>query len=216
MKISNKGVDLIKQFEGCRLSAYHDSVGIPTIGYGHTKNVKMGQTITQAQAIEFLLQDLATYERAVNVYTPLYNWTQNEFDALVSFTFNCGAGNFKKLIANGSRSKAEISNAFLSFNKARINGVLTVLAGLTRRRKAEKELFDSGAINILVIKLGARGEAVKDAQRLLNAKGYDCGAVDGIFGKKTDAAVRLFQNANGLIVDGIIGEKTWKALKSNK
>lgn len=212
MKISNKGVDLIKQFEGCRLSAYHDSVGIPTIGYGHTKNVKMGQTITQAQAIEFLLQDLATYERAVNIYTPLYNWTQNEFDALVSFTFNCGAGNFKKLIANGSRSKAEISNAFLLYNKA--GG--KVLAGLTRRRKAEKELFDSGAINISVIKLGARGEAVKDAQRLLNAKGYDCGSVDGIFGKKTDAAVRLFQNANGLIIDGIIGAKTWEKLKSSK
>ena len=136
MKISQTGLNLIKQFEGCHLTAYKDPVGIPTIGYGHTKGVKLGQKITQAQADEYLKQDVASSEKAVNKYK--YNYNQNQFDALVSFTYNCGAGNLKKITANGTRTLAQISARLPNYNKA--GG--KVLAGLTRRRLAEKVLFD--------------------------------------------------------------------------
>jgi len=137
MKISETGLNLIKQFEGCHLTAYKDPVGIPTIGYGHTKGVKLGQKITQAQADEYLRQDVASAESAVSKYK--YNYNQNQFDALVSFTYNCGAGNLKKITDNGMRTLAQISARLPNYNKA--SG--KVLAGLTRRRAAEKKLFDT-------------------------------------------------------------------------
>ena len=137
MKISETGLNLIKQFEGCHLTAYKDPVGIPTIGYGHTRGVKLGQKITQAQADEYLRQDVASAESAVSKYK--YNYNQNQFDALVSFTYNCGAGNLKKITDNGMRTLAQISARLPNYNKA--SG--KVLAGLTRRRAAEKKLFDT-------------------------------------------------------------------------
>ena len=137
MKISETGLNLIKQFEDCRLTAYKDSVGIPTIGYGHTKGVKLGQKITQAQANEYLRQDVASAEKAVSKYK--YSYNQNQFDALVSFTFNCGAGNLKKITNSGTRTLAQISARLPNYNKA--GG--KVLTGLVRRRAAEKKLFDT-------------------------------------------------------------------------
>lgn len=137
LSISNNGLALIKKFEGCRLTAYKDSIGVPTIGFGHTHEVKMGQTITQAQADAFLKSDCASAEKAVNSYSE-YNWNQNQFDALVSFTFNCGSGNLKTLLNNGQRTIAEISSKITAYNKA--GG--KVLQGLVNRRAAEKELFD--------------------------------------------------------------------------
>ena len=137
MEISQTGLNLIKQFEGCHLTAYKDPVGIPTIGYGHTKGVKLGQKITQAQADAYLKQDVATAEKAVSKYK--YNYNQNQFDALVSFTYNCGVGNLKKITDNGNRTLAQISARIPNYNKA--SG--KVLAGLTRRRAAEKKLFDT-------------------------------------------------------------------------
>lgn len=138
MVTSNNGINLIKKFEGCRLTAYQDSVGVWTIGYGHTKGVKKGQTITEAQATTFLKSDLSTAEKYVMRHNATYNFNQNQFDALVSFTFNCGGGNLSKLTNNDKRTIAEISEKILSYNK----GGGKVLNGLTRRRKAEKELFD--------------------------------------------------------------------------
>lgn len=138
MTISDNGLALIKRFEGCRLTSYQDSVGVWTIGYGHTSGVSKGQTITQAQADACLRSDCAGAERAVNGYSGLYRWNQNQFDALVSFTFNCGSGNLKKLLNNGQRTIAEISAKITAYNKA--GG--KVLQGLVNRRAAEKELFD--------------------------------------------------------------------------
>ena len=83
---SQAGIDLIKSFESCRLTAYQDSVGVWTIGYGHTNGVYKGMTITQAQADAFLREDLKTAENTVNSKVT-YPITQNMFDALVSFTF---------------------------------------------------------------------------------------------------------------------------------
>ena len=139
MKTSSKGVSLIKSFEGCRLKAYKCPAGVWTIGYGHTSGVKSGDTITQEQADDYLRNDLEKYEKAVLNYDSIYHFNQNQFDALVSFTYNCGVGNLKNLTQSGKRTLAQISTKLPLYNKA--GGV--VLRGLQRRRAAEKELFDT-------------------------------------------------------------------------
>ena len=128
MKTSKRGMKLIKQFEGCRLTAYKCPAGVWTIGYGHTVGVKKNMKITQAQAESYLKQDLKIYEKHVMKFYKRYKWNQNQFDALVSFAYNIGS------IYN----LTEISRKILAYNKA--NG--KALEGLTRRRKAEKKLFD--------------------------------------------------------------------------
>lgn len=138
MTISDSGVHMIASFEGCRLKAYWDKTGkVWTIGYGHTEGVKEGDAITDEQAIAFLKYDCRKAENSVNKYNSIYKWNQNEFDALVSFTFNCGGGSLKTLVANGTRSRKEIADKLPAYNKS--GG--QVLAGLTRRRKAEQKLF---------------------------------------------------------------------------
>lgn len=139
MKTSSKGVSLIKQFEGCRLKAYKCPAGVWTIGYGHTAGVKQGDVITPQTADDYLRNDLTTYENAVLKYDNIYHFNQNQFDSLVSFTYNCGAGNLKSLTQSGKRTIAQIGEKLLLYNKA--GGV--VLRGLQRRRAAEKELFDT-------------------------------------------------------------------------
>jgi lysozyme len=126
------GVQLIESFEGLRLNSYQDSVGVWTIGYGHTLGVKAGQTITQQQAQAFLQQDLGVAEAAVNRLG--LTLTDNQFAALVSFTFNLGAGNLNKLMKNGL---AAVPDRILLFDHA--GG--KALPGLTRRRTAERELY---------------------------------------------------------------------------
>ena len=136
MKTSDKGIELIKQFEGCRLTAYKPvaSEKYYTIGYGHYgSDVTPGMTISQADANEFLRRDLGKFELYVTKTGLQLN--QNQFDALVSFTYNCGPGNLKKLV-NG-RTIPQIADALLKYNKA--GG--KVMKGLTRRREAERALF---------------------------------------------------------------------------
>ena len=135
--ISITGLVLIKNFEGLRLTAYKCPAGVPTIGYGHTKNVKMGDVITPDIADSYLYEDVQSSVKAVNEYDKIYNFTQNEFDALVSFTFNCGKGNLTKLTGKGTRSKSLIGQKILEYNKA--GG--KVLNGLVRRRQAEHDLY---------------------------------------------------------------------------
>lgn len=135
--ISNSGLNLIKRFEGCRLQAYKCPAGVWTIGYGHTTGVYAGMSITQSQAEDMLRSDLERYEKPVRNYDNRYHWNQNQFDALVSFTYNCGAGNLNKLLANGSRTVQQIADSLPNYNK----GGGKVLAGLVRRRKEERELF---------------------------------------------------------------------------
>ena len=135
MKTGNAGLNLIKQFEGCRLTAYKCPAGGWTIGYGHTAGVISGQTITQEEADKMLVCDVEKYERKVNKYYDRYRWNQNEFDALVSFAFNIGS--IDQLTANGTRSRAVIAEKILLYNKA--GG--KVLNGLKRRREAERVLF---------------------------------------------------------------------------
>lgn len=140
MITSKKGIELIKSFEGCRLSAYRCPAGVVTIGFGHTGNIKMGDTITQERADELLRQDLVRFETAVTAWNHLYKWNQNEFDCLVSFSFNCGEGSLRNLLKNGTRTRAEIRNALPLYCKD-IKG--NKLQGLVRRRKAELDLFNT-------------------------------------------------------------------------
>ena len=154
MHISEKGLRLIKNFEGCRLTAYKCSAGIWTIGWGHTAGVKQGMTITQKQADDMLKTDLVVYENHVKSLKREFN--QNEFDALVSFCYNCGIGSLKTLCKN--RTNAQIAEALLLYNKA--GG--RVLEGLNRRRKAERELFLSGKEQINENKLPYKVKTTSD------------------------------------------------------
>lgn len=136
MKISKNGLELVKSFEGCKLTAYKCPAGVLTIGYGHTgKDVKENLEITKEKAEQLLASDLTAFEKKVDKYQEKYNWNQNEFDALVSFAYN--VGNIEQLTQNGSRTKKEIAEKILLYNKA----AGKELAGLTRRRKAEQQLF---------------------------------------------------------------------------
>ena len=137
MKTSQRGIKLIKQFEGVRLTAYKCPAGVYTIGYGHTRGVQRGMKITEEEASAYLTADLLNSEKAVERYDSVYHWNQNEFDALVSFTFNCGAANLRSLLRNGRRNRSQIAAALPLYRKA--GG--KVLKGLERRRAAEKALF---------------------------------------------------------------------------
>jgi len=137
MVVSRKGYDLIKAFEGLRLHAYKCPAGKWTIGYGHTRSVKKGMYISEAVATHFLIEDVQRVEPVIQRYDKKYHWTQNEFDALASFTFNCGTGNLHKLLGYGTRSKQVIAQKLLLYNKANRK----VLPGLVRRREAEQKIF---------------------------------------------------------------------------
>lgn len=141
MKTSPKGIALIKEFEGLRLKAYLCPGGVWTIGYGHTAGVKPGMVISEVQAEEYLKADLIAFERYLNVLGLALN--QNQFDALVSFIYNVGTGNFssstllRKVRANPQDNS--IMDEFLRwvYSKGR------VLPGLQHRRLAEMKLYFS-------------------------------------------------------------------------
>lgn len=248
MKLSKAGLDLIKKYEGLRLTAYKP---VPTekywtIDYGHYgADVRAGTTITRADAEAYLLKDCASAVEAVNVLGCDFN--QNQFDALVSFTYNCGAGNLRTLCRN--RTIEEIGEKIVLYNKA--GG--KVLKGLVRRRTEEQALYKKGVVTsvpdtneeyprkefirdvqsacgakvdgiagsetlskavTISKKRNNRHEVVEAVQKYLNANGYPCGSADGIFGSKTEIAVKEYQADNSCIVDGEITtkNKTWKKL----
>lgn len=227
MKTSLKGIALIKQFEGCRLTAYKP---VPTeqyytIGYGHYgADVLPGMKITQSQADAYLAADLAKFEKAVDSLGR--NFSQAQYDALVSFAYNCGAGNLKKLVSN--RNNQQIADAILAYNK----GGGKVLTGLVKRRLAERALFVSDGVEekpdtqpktgnpykepTKNVKFGSKGNDVRWLQCELNRRGYKL-IVDGVAMEKTIKALRDFQmkafpnDPNEW--DGICGQKTREKLK---
>ena len=143
MKTSKNGIELIKCFESfspkaCKCLATEKYY---TIGYGHYgSDVKENQTITKSQAEELLQKDLEKFEQKVNKYNNVYNFNQNQFDALVSFCYN--VGNIDQLTAKGTRTIKEISEKILAYNKS--GG--KVINGLTNRRKKEQELFNTSCM----------------------------------------------------------------------
>lgn len=150
MKTSQNGYDLIKAFEGLHkvkadgtIRAYVCPAGKWTIGYGSTKGVRSGMNITRQEAEDLLVKDVAVFDDVVNRLVKV-ELTQNQFDALVSFVYNLGEGNFKsstllRVLNRGEYD--EVPAQLMRWNKARVKGELTVLAGLTRRRAAEATLF---------------------------------------------------------------------------
>lgn len=207
MKISETGIALIKSFEGYHLVAYRCPAGVWTIGYGHTANVTPTQVISAQRADELLKQDLEKHEKNVMKYNNIYHWNQNEFDAMVSFSFNLGS--IDKLTANGTRDKSTIARKMLEYNKA--NG--TVLAGLVRRRQAEYDLFGkqypAWSDKMPLVRMGDKGVYVTRIQIELNDRGFYDGDIDGIFGKQTKAGVIKLQESLGIKPDGIVGDVTW-------
>ena len=140
MKISQEGLALIKKFEGCELEAYKCAAGVWTIGYGSTKGVKEGDTMTQEDADNLLLHEMEEYEGYVNDLVKV-DLKQNQFDALVSWVFNLGPANLKAstlLKVLNAKDYEGVPAQIKRWNKA--GG--KVLQGLIRRREAESLLFE--------------------------------------------------------------------------
>ncbi len=243
MKISEKRLALIKEFEGCELNAYRCPSNVLTIGWGHTEDVQEGQTITQEQADNMLIADMEKYEGYVNNCKEMgFTLNQNKFDALVSFTYNCGPGNLATLVKD--RDSSTVAEKILLY----VNGANGPLEGLVRRRKAERDLFLDGNCETVQepIKVNAEGWYAK-LQDECNKQGFSNQVVnnipgantlkgcpvlrigakgnitkllqeklgvnaDGDFGQLTKQAVINFQYAKGLVADGVVGPKTWRKL----
>lgn len=166
MKTSEKGIAFIKKWEGLRLKAYKclNSERYYTIGYGHYgSDVKKGMVISKEQADAFLRKDIKTAEKAVNSLKILNADMQSFFDALVSFTYNCGAGNLKKLTEG--RTLEVISDKILLYNKS---GGVTI-SGLVKRRIEESAMMKE-CIKVkkestvsLYYKCDYRGNSIVDA-----------------------------------------------------
>lgn len=220
MKISEKGLAMIEGFEGCLLKASNKLDGVWTIGYGQTgkyygKKIKKGMTTTKALAHAWLRDhSIKTYEDAVNKNVKV-SINQNQFDALVSFTYNVGVGALKQSTALKKLNAGDYAGAADALTMwTKCNG--KVLAGLVRRRNAERELFltpvaESKSTDTNLLRKGDTGEEIKLLQHRLNLVGSQL-TEDGIWGVQTDQAVRNFQYKASLTVDGIVGPKTQEAL----
>ena len=172
MTTSKYGINLIKKWESCKLTAYVCPAGVLTIGYGYTgKDVKKGMTITKKKAEDLLLNDIKKFEKLVMKYDNKYHWNQAQFDSLVSFAFN--VGNIDQLTAKGTRSVKQISEAILLYNKA--NG--KTLQGLVNRRLEEQALFNSGCIPTYYKTKAVSGlycrESAKSNGKILGAFAYN-------------------------------------------
>jgi lysozyme len=144
MKISPKGIHLIKHFEGFKAKAYICPAGVLTIGYGTTSGVKKGMVVTESQAEQMLIADCTKFEKVVNDSVKV-KLTQDQFDALVAFVYNVGPGNFKtstllKKLNLGDYTSVPTQMA--RWNKG--NG--RTLEGLVRRRRSEGILFSTGKL----------------------------------------------------------------------
>jgi lysozyme len=142
--LSSNGEGLIKSFESCKLQAYQDEHGVWTVGWGHTAGVGEGMTCTQAQADAWFEEDIRSTVSLVDDSLTT-NVNQNQFDALVSFTFNEGIGRERsstllKLV--NARDFAGAAAEFPKWDKVTIDGVLTSSPGLLRRRMAEQATFE--------------------------------------------------------------------------
>ena len=180
MKTSQRGIDIIKEHEGLKLTAYLCPAGVPTIGWGHTRTVTLADVhaqrrITREEAERLLSEDLQMFERGVlNACTIVPN--QNQFDAFVSLSFNIGLGALGRSTALRRHNEGDFdsaANAIELWNKARVNGVLTVMRGLVRRRAAEKALYLTAVEPVVM------PQAVCEEPTLLDSRTIKGGAVAG-------------------------------------
>ena len=221
MEINTKGLELIKSCEGCKLTAYKlKGETNYTIGYGHSsKDIKKGQTITQAEADAYLKSDLAKFKKYVEKNTK-FNLNENQFSALVSYTYNRGYKGFKQLMENTS-DMSKLSDNIIVYWGSNKN----YKDALIKRRKKEQALFNTPITTANVsretllyipkptLKRGSLGFNVESLQQCLNVFGYGL-VTDGIYGEKTYKAVMDFQYRNGLVIDGKYGTYTYNKLRS--
>lgn len=141
MRASDTLIRALKQFEGCRLTAYQDSAKVWTIGYGHTKGVKPGDKITEYQAEQFLREDLQRFEEIAN-RVKMVSSRQGKFDAVLDFIYNCGPANFEKSTLKkyieANKPTWEIQEQFLRW----VNAGGKKLGGLVTRRIWEANRFN--------------------------------------------------------------------------
>lgn len=138
----DKAIELIRKFEGCKLEAYQDARGTWTIGYGHTNRVQNGDVITQEQAEAFLAEDVAVHASRVEKYQAQYGFNENQYNALVSFSYN--VGNIDSLTLNGTRTKEQILQHIGDFVYCKGRR----LEGLARRRWCEALLYNESTTEV--------------------------------------------------------------------
>lgn len=225
MKISDVGIGLIKRFEGRRLDAYQDAVGVWTIGYGHTGDVRPGMRTSESGAEDLLRGDLRRFEAAVGeaVQVPI---NQHQFDALVSFAFNVGADALRRSTLLRLLNEGKTDLAALEFPRwVRAGG--RVLAGLQRRREAEQALFltpmptadegprpydPDGIVIDLPTLRGPFPASLATAVLRVLLQGAPVGEAKDMGTTKLERSVCQFQTEQGLTPDGIVGPVTWRAL----
>lgn len=180
MRTSQRGIDLIKEYEGLKLTAYLCPTGVPTIGWGHTRTVTRADVnaqrrITEAEAERLLQEDLMTFERGVlSACTIAPN--QHQFDAFVSLSYNIGVGAFQRSTALRRHNEGDFdsaANAIEMWNKGTINGQRQVLRGLVRRRAAEKALY------LMPVEPDVMPQAVGAEDTLMDSRTIKGGAVAG-------------------------------------
>lgn len=184
MRTNQKGIQLIKDSEGCVLHAYKCIPTEPyyTIGYGHYgSDVSPDSVITQEQAEEMLKKDIVKYERMVEAYQSQYNFNENEFSALVSFCYNIGS--IDQLTQYGTRTKAQIADAFQYY----VHAGGEILEGLVTRRCAEKQLFITPCN-----KKYSESSTIKDIVD---------GILGGEFGNNDDRKEALYELIQGFVND---------------
>jgi lysozyme len=186
LKISPAGLDMIKQHEKLVLTAYMPTPNdVPTIGYGHTKGVKMGTTITEAEAYAFLREDVSWVEDAINTNVSVA-LNQNQFDAVASLVFNIGATAFRKSTMLRLLNLGDFSGAALQF--ARWNKQKgKVLRGLTKRRAEEAKLFATPVRNSVMQSTTVQASAAQ----MLSGVGTAVGAVSVLDGTAQLVALGL-------------------------
>lgn len=207
LKTSKNGLEFISNWEGCVLKPYKDIAGLRTIGIGHLikpgENFPDGVLITKERALEILAEDVKLCEDAIkkNIKVPL---GQNQFDALVSFGFNCGVGVYSNsgvaTVLNAGKY-AEVSTQLLSWSKARVNGVLQVVQGLYNRRKSESQLFmkaDSATTPIADPVVPWTKDELMLVQEKLKKLGLYSLSIDGLWGAGTNAGITNFASSIGV------------------
>jgi lysozyme len=141
MNLSENGLKFIARNEGLKLEAYRDGGGVPTIGYGHTVRVSMGDKCTEDEALQMLREDVEGAEAAVNKYVTI-ELLQNEFDALVDFVFNLGAHAFANSTLLNRLNSSDRLGAAAEFRRWRFDNHVEV-PGLLARRMRERDLFEA-------------------------------------------------------------------------
>lgn len=206
LRTSKAGLELIAKWEGCVLKPYRDVAGLRTIGIGHLikpgENFPDGVEISKERALELLAKDVEICEAAIkkNIRVPL---NQNQFDALVSFGFNCGAGvyaNSGVATAVNAGQFERVPEKLEEWSKARINGVMTTVQGLLNRRKHEGQVFKTPVASCVISEFPVAWtkESLTQAQTRLKLLGLYTLSVDGIWGPGTNRAISEFSRRNGI------------------